>query len=72
VGFEIGAFAPQADAMTIELVLPCRLGLVVSSPPATEEIGAMVREIESRQDNVVALKRTTTYARAALKNPKFG
>jgi hypothetical protein len=29
--------------------LPWRSGLVVSSPPATEETGAMGREIESRQ-----------------------
>jgi hypothetical protein len=30
-------------------VLPWRLGLVVTSPLTTEEIGAMGREIESRQ-----------------------
>jgi hypothetical protein len=29
--------------------MPWRRGLVVSSPPATEETGAMGREIESRQ-----------------------
>jgi hypothetical protein len=29
--------------------LPWRSGLVVLSPPATEETGAMGREIESRQ-----------------------
>jgi hypothetical protein len=32
--------------------LPWRLGLVVSSPPATEETGAMGREIESRRGRV--------------------
>jgi hypothetical protein len=31
------------------VVLPWRRGLVVSSPPTTEETGAMGREIESRQ-----------------------
>jgi hypothetical protein len=31
------------------LSMTWRLGLVVSSPPATEETGAMGREIESRQ-----------------------
>jgi hypothetical protein len=31
------------------LARPWRRGLVVSSPPATEETGAMGREIESRQ-----------------------
>jgi hypothetical protein len=30
-------------------IVPCWCGLVVSSPPATEETGAMVREIESRR-----------------------
>jgi hypothetical protein len=30
--------------------MPWRRGLVESSPPAIEETGAMVREIESRQD----------------------
>jgi hypothetical protein len=30
-------------------LLPWRRGLVVSSPPATEEIGALGREIESCQ-----------------------
>jgi hypothetical protein len=29
--------------------MPWRRGLVVSSPPNTEETGAMGREIESRQ-----------------------
>jgi hypothetical protein len=40
--------------------LPCRRGLVVSSPPATEETGAMGCEIESRPGicKVVALKKT--------------
>jgi hypothetical protein len=28
--------------------MPWRSGLVLSSPPATEEIGSMGREIESR------------------------
>jgi hypothetical protein len=31
------------------VIHPWRRGLVVSSPPATEETGAMGREIESRQ-----------------------
>jgi hypothetical protein len=31
---------------------PRRRGLVVTSPPATKEIGAMGRDIESRQGKV--------------------
>jgi hypothetical protein len=33
----------------MEKILPSWLGLVVLSPPATEESGAMGREIESHQ-----------------------
>jgi hypothetical protein len=41
---------PSTPAHSKELRgMPWRRGLVVSSPPATEEIGAMGREIESRQ-----------------------
>jgi hypothetical protein len=36
------------------ITVPRRLGLVVSSPPVIKEIGAMGREIESRQDFLVA------------------
>jgi hypothetical protein len=45
--------------MTVKLWPSWRRGLRVSSPPATEEIGAMGPEIESRQGigRVVALKK---------------
>jgi hypothetical protein len=37
------------DKMSKNTDLPCRRGLVVSSLPASEEIGATGREIESPQ-----------------------
>jgi hypothetical protein len=42
-------FPRQLWNMKLYLKMLWRRGLVVTSPPATEEIGAMGREIESRQ-----------------------
>jgi hypothetical protein len=48
----VGVFRPQSlwcSGGQRNLIMPLRHGLVVSSPPATVKIGAVGREIESRQ-----------------------